>query len=82
MMKRSTIMILALSALPLTACQGAFDPWQRPGLWQPTGAPQEDLAQQTHYKGELIKGSGTATSDGGFAQSAIQSIIKVTPAGQ
>jgi hypothetical protein len=81
-MKRSTMMVLVLSAVLLTACQGAFDPWQRAGHWAPTGAPQEDLAQQTYYKGELIKGSGTQTSDGSQAAAAIQSATSITPAGQ
>jgi hypothetical protein len=82
MMKRSTIMVLVLSSMVLTACQGAFDPWQRPGNWVTTGAAQEDVAQQAMYKGELIKGSGIATSAGTYAASGIQSDTKVIPAGQ
>jgi hypothetical protein len=79
-MKRSAIMLLTLAAFGLTACQGAFDPWQRPGDWQVTGAANETIAQQAANKGDLIKGTDSPTTSGAAAVTGLGAGTGVAPA--
>ncbi len=70
---RSSILLLAAAALfGLTGCQGAFNPFNRPGNWSATGASNEALAQQVANKSDLISGQSEPGSNGVIAVGGIQ----------
>lgn len=49
---------LGLAVLALGACQD-MDPYRRPGMWQPTGAVQANLAAMAANPNDLIRGHGS-----------------------
>ena len=50
----------------------AYDPLVREGLFQPGHTNHNNLALQVANPGDLVRGSGTTTSDGQQAAAAIQ----------
>ena len=70
---RSGFLLLAAAALlALAGCQGAFNPFNRPGNWSETGASNEALAQQVANKSDLISGHSQPGSDGIIAVGGIE----------
>lgn len=73
---RSALMFCACAALlALSGCQGAFDPFQRPGQWSATGAANETIAQQAANKSDLIQGQSEPGTRGDVAVSGVQKAI-------
>jgi len=58
--------------LTLTGCQGAFNPFNRPGNWSATGAPNEALAQQVANKSDLLQGQSEPGSNGIAAVAGVE----------
>lgn len=50
--------------LSLSGCEGAFDPFQRPGNWSATNASSANIALQAANKGDLIEGRSEPGSNG------------------
>ncbi len=70
---RSGILLLTSAALlALAGCQGAFDPFNRPGTWSETGASNRALAQQVANKSDLISGQSELGSNGIVAVGGIE----------
>ncbi len=69
------------AALALAGCDGAFDPFQRPGNWSPTGEAQANINLQAAYKSELLSGRGTDTSNGVAASAALDKALGASGAG-
>ncbi len=70
---RSSILLFSCAALlALSGCQGAFNPFNRPGDWSATGASQEALAQQVANKSDLISGQSEPGSNGIIAVGGIE----------
>ncbi|WP_298225263.1 hypothetical protein [Acidocella sp.] len=61
-----------IGILGLSGCQGAFNPFNRPGTWSETGAANEALAQQVAQKSDLISGQSEQGSNGIAAVSGIE----------
>jgi len=65
---------LALGAvaglLAVSACD-ATDPLLRPGLWRPNHASRANLIVTAAYPADLVRGTGSATSDGVVAAAAV-----------
>ena len=66
---RNLLMVSAAS-FGLTGCYG--DPFQNPGDWAMTGAPRENLAQQTAQKSDLLYGRSEPLSNGVAASAAVE----------
>ena len=58
------------SLLTLAGCED-LDPYNRPYVWHPTGAPQANLAVMVADPNDLIRGHGGAKPDGGLAAAAV-----------
>lgn len=71
-MKNSLTLCVFLGLLALAGCQGAFNPFNRPGDWSETGAANEALAQQVANKSDLIQGQSEPGSNGVFAVGGIE----------
>ena len=56
-MTRSVLPALA-GLMLLTGCE-AMDPYSRPGMWQPSGAPQGNLAVMLANPYDLVRGRGS-----------------------
>jgi hypothetical protein len=70
---RCGILLLSSAALlGLAGCQGAFDPFNRPGNWSATGASNETIAQQAANKSDLISGQSEPGSNGVIAVGGIE----------
>jgi hypothetical protein len=65
-----------LAILALSACT-VFDPYQRPGVWNVTGAVNHNVAVQVANPADLISGQADAMSEGAFGQSALDNITKL-----
>ena len=61
--------------LTLSGCQGALDPFQRPGNWVATGAANEDIAQQVAEPSDLISGRGNPNTNGVAASAALDKAL-------
>jgi hypothetical protein len=69
-------LIAALALFGLSGCEGALDPFARPGNYALTNAPNETIAQQAADKGDLIRGrSDEGTSNGVAAESALEKAL-------
>jgi hypothetical protein len=74
-MKPVAIMSACL-LLALAGCQGALDPFARPGNYALTNASNEDIAQQVDDKGDLISGRGDdGLANGVAASSAVDKAL-------
>ena len=58
--------------LGLAGCQGAFNPFNRPGNWAETGAANETIAQQVAQKSDLISGQSEPGVNGVIAVGGIE----------
>lgn len=61
-----------LLMLSLTGCQGAFNPFDRPGNWSETGAANETIAQQAAQKSDLISGQSEPGVNGVVAVGGVE----------
>jgi hypothetical protein len=59
----------------LSGCEGAFDPFQRPGNWSATGAANEDIAQQVAAPSDLISGRSNPNANGVAASAALDKAL-------
>ncbi|MDE1905532.1 MAG: hypothetical protein KGH75_03665 [Rhodospirillales bacterium] len=73
-MMKVNIMRLAvpLLMLCLAGCQGAFNPFDRPGNWAETGAANETIAQQVAQKSDLISGQSEPGVNGVVAVGGVE----------
>ncbi|MDE2239248.1 MAG: hypothetical protein KGJ73_04875 [Rhodospirillales bacterium] len=80
---RFNISLLSYVALlGLAGCQGAFNPFDRPGTWAEAGAANETIAQQAAQKSDLISGESEPGSNGIIAVGGIEkAVTKGTAAG-
>jgi len=74
---RAAAGVAALAALQACSPQydpfnPAYDPLVRQGLFQPGHTNHQNLALQVANPGDLVRGSGTTTSDGQQAAAAVQ----------
>lgn len=70
---RFIIPILSCAALlSLGGCQGAFNPFDRPGTWAETGAANETIAQQVTQKSDLLSGQSEPGVNGVIAVGGIE----------
>jgi hypothetical protein len=74
-MRRATFFAFCAILLTLTGCQGAFDPFQRPGNWSATGAANETIAQQVAVPSDLISGRGNPNANGVAATAALDKAL-------
>jgi hypothetical protein len=73
---RPFLLLASVALLALSGCEGALDPFARPGNYALTNAPNEDIAQQVANKGDLISGqSDDGTSNGVAADSALEKAL-------
>ncbi len=71
-MYRKVFLIAAGTALlGLAACE-ENDPLYREGQWHPTHVNRANLTLQAAYPADLVRGTGTHTSDGQLAAVAVQ----------
>ena len=69
---------LMLGVLLLAGCE-QLDPYHRVDVWQPTGAPQANLAAMVADPHDLISGRGVSRADGKVADKAIGHVLQDTP---
>ena len=74
-MRRATFFMFCTILLTLTGCEGAFDPFQRPGTWWATGAANETIAQQAAAPSDLISGHGNPNANGVAATAALDKAL-------
>ena len=74
-MRRATFFAFCAILLTLTSCEGAFDPFQRPGNWSATGAANENIAQQVAQPSDLISGRGNPNANGVAASAALDKAL-------
>jgi hypothetical protein len=74
-MRRAAFFAFCAILLTLTGCEGAFDPFQRPGDWAATGAANENLAQQVAMPSDLISGRGNPNGSGVAASAALDKAL-------
>lgn len=81
---KSVATIASAAMISLSACSMSNDPLYRDGLWEPTHANRANLALQAANPSDLIRGTGTITSDGQLAAAAVDRLrtdkIKRLPA--
>lgn len=65
-------MLTCAALLSLAGCQGAFNPFDRPGTWAETGAANETIAQQTAQKSDLISGQSEPGVNGIIAVGGVE----------
>jgi hypothetical protein len=58
--------------LSLSGCEGAFDPFQRPGNWSATNASNITITQQVANKGDLIQGRSEPGTNGIVAVGGVE----------
>ena len=61
----------AAALLALGSCGPQYDPLTREGLWTPTRANHANLMLMVANPADLLRGSGTGTSDGQLAAAAV-----------
>jgi hypothetical protein len=74
-MRKLVFFGLSMSLLALGGCQGAFDPFQRPGTWSATNASNETIAQQVANKGDLIRGQSEPGANGIVAVGGVEKAL-------
>jgi type IV pilus biogenesis protein CpaD/CtpE len=62
--------VLAGAILTLAGCED-LDPYHRPYVWYPTGAPQANLAAMVANPSDMIRGRSVARADGAVAEGAV-----------
>jgi type IV pilus biogenesis protein CpaD/CtpE len=67
--------LLLACLLALAGCDST-DPYLRPGMWQPTGANQRNLAAMVVNPSDLIRGHGESGSDGRRADIAVSRVLE------
>jgi hypothetical protein len=73
---RPLLLLGAVALVALSGCEGATDPFARPGNYALTNAPNEDIAQTVANKGDLISGrSDDGLSNGVAAESGIEKAL-------
>ena len=77
--------LLALgSAMSVTACGPQYDPITREEVWHPDHSNRANLTMQVANPSDLVRGTGTTTSDGMLASAAVDRLrndkIKKLPA--
>jgi hypothetical protein len=60
----------AIALLAVSGCD-ATDPQLRPGLWRPNHASRANLTVTAAYPADLVRGTGSATTDGVLAAAAV-----------
>ncbi|MGE4481611.1 hypothetical protein [Acidocella sp.] len=71
-MRSSFLFLSWVALLALAGCQGAFNPYNRPGTWSETGAANETIAQQVANKADLISGQSEPGENGIIAVGGIE----------
>jgi hypothetical protein len=75
--------LLALLAA-VAGCGPKYDPLMRDGLWRPMHVNRANLVMQVANPADLVRGTGTTTSDGQLAALAVERLrndkIKPLPA--
>jgi hypothetical protein len=74
-MRRAAFFAFCAILLTLSGCEGAFDPFQRPGNWVATGAANETIAQQVAVPSDLISGRGNPNTNGVAASAALDKAL-------
>jgi hypothetical protein len=74
-MRKLVFFGLCTGLLALSGCQGAFDPFQRPGNWSATNASNANIALQVVNKGDLIQGQSQQGSDGIVAVGGVEKAL-------
>lgn len=74
-MRKLVFLGLCSAILSLSACQGAFDPFQRPGNWSATNASNKNIALQAANKGDLIQGRSEPGSNGIVAVGGVEKAL-------
>lgn len=81
-MIRSTAIVGVL--LVLSACGPEYDPLTREGLWHPEHDNRANLVLQVANPSDLVRGTGTVSSDGQLASAAVDRLrndkVKKLPA--
>jgi hypothetical protein len=80
-MRRAAFFAFCAILLTLSGCEGAFDPFQRPGNWAATGAANENIAQQVAVPSDLISGRGNPNTNGVAASAALDKALGPSGAG-
>lgn len=80
-MRLTASLCLLAGLLALAGCQGAFDPYQRPGQWSATGASNATIAQQVADPADLIQGRSDNLASGVAATAAIDTALGANGAG-
>ncbi len=80
-MRHAAFFAFCAVLLTLTGCEGAFDPFQRPGNWAATGAANQTIAQQVATPSDLITGRGNPNSNGVAASAALDKALGPNGAG-
>lgn len=71
-MRSKLFLLCSMALLTLSGCQGAFDPFNRPGDWSATGASRRATALQAANQSDLIQGQSEPGSNGVLAVGGIQ----------
>jgi hypothetical protein len=74
-MRRAVFFSFCVALLSLSGCQGAFDPFARPGQWANTGAANETIAQQAANKSDLISGTSEPMTSGVVATAGLDKAL-------
>jgi len=71
-MRSALFFSLCVVVLSLSGCEGAFNPFNRPGNWSETGAVNETIAQQAANKSDLLQGQSEPGSNGIAAVAGVE----------
>lgn len=71
-MRLSNPVLSLVVLISLTGCQGAFNPYNRPGDWSENGAANETIAQQVAQKSDLISGQSEPGVNGVIAVGGVE----------
>ncbi len=71
-MRSALFFSFCVVVLTLSGCQGAFNPFNRPGNWSATGAANETIAQQAANKSDLLQGRSQPGSSGVAAVAGVE----------
>jgi len=84
-MPRLKLLRLVLLLSPLAAAGCDLDPFERPELWNPTGANEANLAAMVDDPMDLVRGRGEAGAEGNRAAAAVARLrrdhVKELPSG-
>lgn len=71
-MRPALLLTCCFMVFSLAGCEGALDPFQRPGNWSATGASNKNIAAQAAYKSDLINGRSEPGSNGVAAVAGVE----------